>query len=130
MLSRFATEQPPVKRPKLTDGGAPGQHLSAPAGVAEAEVKLGAMPEGQETFRKRKLYLAWVRTHSEVITADTAWQILVYRPSQKLHYPDFPLKIVRGRGQYFFDENEKKYLDTTNNVAHGEAYFVHSLLGN
>ena len=43
------------------------------------------------------------------------------RPSQKLHYgPEFPLKIVRGQGQYFFDENDVRYLDTTNNVAHGE----------
>ena len=43
------------------------------------------------------------------------------RPSQKLHYgPEFPLKIVRGQGQYFFDENDARYLDTTNNVAHGE----------
>ena len=46
---------------------------------------------------------------------------IIDRPSQKLHYPDLPLKIVRGRGQYFFDENDKKYLDTTNNVAHGES---------
>ena len=45
----------------------------------------------------------------------------LYRSSQKLHYgPEFPLKIVRGQGQYFFDENDEKYLDTTNNVAHGE----------
>jgi len=29
-----------------------------------------------------------------------------------------PLKIVRGEGQYLFDENGKKYLDTVNNVAH------------
>lgn len=46
---------------------------------------------------------------------------LLYRSSQKLHYgPEFPLKIVRGQGQYFFDENDERYLDTTNNVAHGE----------
>ena len=58
MLSRFASEQPPVKRPKLTvesNGGASGQVL--PASDSEAEVKLGAMPEGEETLRKRKLYL-------------------------------------------------------------------------
>ena len=37
-----------------------------------------------------------------------------------MHYPDLPLKITRGRGQYFYDENDKKYLDTMNNVAHGK----------
>lgn len=59
MLSRFATtEQPPVKRPKLTNGEAPGQHVSAPGGATVVEVKLGPMSEGQETLRKRKLYLA------------------------------------------------------------------------
>ena len=56
MLSRLATEQPPVKRPKLAveSNGTPGQISSA----FEAEIKLGSMPEGQETLRKRKLYLA------------------------------------------------------------------------
>lgn len=56
MLSRLATEQPPVKRPKLAveSNGTPGQISSA----FEAEIKLGSMPEGQETLRKRKFYLA------------------------------------------------------------------------
>ncbi|MBD3854086.1 MAG: aminotransferase class III-fold pyridoxal phosphate-dependent enzyme, partial [Acidobacteria bacterium] len=29
-----------------------------------------------------------------------------------------PLKIVRGRGQYLFDENGRRYLDLVNNVCH------------
>ena len=37
--------------------------------------------------------------------------------SLSLQY-ESPLKIVRGEGQYLFDENGKKYLDTINNVAH------------
>lgn len=45
----------------------------------------------------------------------------------KLHYPDYPLKIVRGRGQYFFDENDERYLDTTNNVAHGECDWTYKM---
>ena len=49
------------------------------------------------------------------------------RPSMKLHYPDYPLKIVRGRGQYFFDENDERYLDTTNNVAHGECGWTYKI---
>ena len=52
MLSRFATE-PPVKRPKLADGASAGLVFSA----SKAEVKLGPMPEGEGTLRKRKLYL-------------------------------------------------------------------------
>ena len=55
MLSRFATEHPPVKRPKLADDGASAGQVCMSA--AKAEVKLGPMPEGQETLRKRKLYL-------------------------------------------------------------------------
>lgn len=59
MLSRFAPEQPPVKRPKLAvqrrNGTTSGQALSTSA--SEAEVKLGLMPEGEDTLRKRKLYL-------------------------------------------------------------------------
>ncbi|XP_033111298.1 ethanolamine-phosphate phospho-lyase-like isoform X2 [Anneissia japonica] len=36
----------------------------------------------------------------------------------KLHYSDSPLKIVRGEGQYLYDEKGGKYLDCINNVAH------------
>lgn len=36
----------------------------------------------------------------------------------KLFFDKDPLKIVRGSGQYMFDENGVKYLDCINNVAH------------
>ncbi|RNA24082.1 alanine--glyoxylate aminotransferase 2-like [Brachionus plicatilis] len=36
----------------------------------------------------------------------------------ELFFIDDPLKIVRGAGQYMFDEAENKYLDCINNVAH------------
>jgi len=39
-------------------------------------------------------------------------------PSCKLFYKKDPLKIVKGKGQYLFDENDEAYLDCINNVAH------------
>lgn len=38
--------------------------------------------------------------------------------SCKLFYKSDPLKIVRGQGQYMFDEEGTRYLDCINNVAH------------
>jgi hypothetical protein len=37
-----------------------------------------------------------------------------------LFYKSSPLKIVRGQGQYMFDEEGTRYLDCINNVATGE----------
>lgn len=39
-------------------------------------------------------------------------------PSCTLFFKKDPLKIVRGEGQYMYDENGKQYLDCINNVAH------------
>ena len=36
-----------------------------------------------------------------------------------LHFSDNPLKIVRGEGQYLYDDEGHQYLDCVNNVAHG-----------
>jgi len=42
-------------------------------------------------------------------------------PSLSLHYSKVkPLKILYGRGQYLYDENEQPYLDCINNVTHGK----------
>ncbi|KAM4622036.1 5-phosphohydroxy-L-lysine phospho-lyase [Polymixia lowei] len=38
--------------------------------------------------------------------------------SCKLFYSDDPVKIVRGRGQYLYDENGMRYLDCISNVQH------------
>ncbi|KAL0974005.1 hypothetical protein UPYG_G00214170 [Umbra pygmaea] len=38
--------------------------------------------------------------------------------SCRLFYSDDPLKIVRARGQYLYDENGKRYLDCISNVQH------------
>lgn len=43
-----------------------------------------------------------------------------YRQSCKLFYSEDPVKIVRARGQYLFDENGKRYLDCISNVQHGK----------
>lgn len=40
--------------------------------------------------------------------------------SCQLFYKNDPLKIVRGAGQYMFDEEGTRYLDCINNVATGE----------
>lgn len=37
----------------------------------------------------------------------------------ELFFKDEPLKIVKGSGQYMYDELGNKYLDCINNVAHG-----------
>lgn len=47
----------------------------------------------------------------------------LFHPSRQacqLFYRSDPLKIVRGQGQYMFDEEGTRYLDCINNVAHGK----------
>ena len=44
----------------------------------------------------------------------------IARQSIKLFYSDNPVKIVRGRGQYLYDEKDVRYLDCISNVHHGE----------
>lgn len=39
--------------------------------------------------------------------------------SCRLFYPEDPIKIVRGQGQYLYDDEGAEYLDCINNVAHG-----------
>lgn len=40
--------------------------------------------------------------------------------SCKLFFSKDPVKIVRAKGQYMYDENGRQYLDCVNNVAHGK----------
>ncbi|KAM9795180.1 5-phosphohydroxy-L-lysine phospho-lyase [Neosynchiropus ocellatus] len=51
----------------------------------------------QETLAKRKTFIG---------------------QSCRLFYSDDPVKILRARGQYLFDENGKRYLDCISNVQH------------
>lgn len=43
--------------------------------------------------------------------------------SCRLFYSEDPVKIIRARGQYLFDENGKPYLDCISNVQHGKTSF-------
>ena len=45
--------------------------------------------------------------------------LLIFRESCTLFYKSNPLKIVKGKGQYMYDERGEEYLDCINNVAHG-----------
>ena len=61
------------------------------------------------------------------------FELLYYRPSAcmtmccihccssgfKLFYPEDPLWIVRGEGQYLYNQQGRKYLDCVNNINHG-----------
>uniref|UniRef100_A0A672PU42 Uncharacterized protein n=1 Tax=Sinocyclocheilus grahami TaxID=75366 RepID=A0A672PU42_SINGR len=38
-------------------------------------------------------------------------------PSCKVFFSHDPIKIVRARGQYMYNEKDEKYLDCINNVA-------------
>lgn len=49
-------------------------------------------------------------------------------PGCIMFYPDDPLMIVRGEGQYLFDEQGRKYLDCVNNVCHGQCDHFHHWL--
>lgn len=44
------------------------------------------------------------------------------RKSCQLFYKTNPLKIVKGQGQYLYDEEGTRYLDCINNVATGENF--------
>lgn len=51
------------------------------------------------------------------------FKTFVSRKSCKVFYKSDPLKIVRGLGQYMYDEEGNRYLDCINNVAHGKKLF-------
>lgn len=48
------------------------------------------------------------------------------RQSCRLFYSDKPVKIIRARGQYLFDEKGQRYLDCISNVHHGNGHLFHS----
>jgi len=51
------------------------------------------------------------------------------RSSCKLFFQSEPLKIVRAEKQYMFDEEDNRYLDCINNVAHGKIYsYIHDIM--
>lgn len=44
----------------------------------------------------------------------------LHSSSCRLFFPEDPIKIVRGQGQYMYDEQGAEYIDCINNVAHGQ----------
>jgi len=50
--------------------------------------------------------------------------LFVCSPSCKLFFKSSPLKIVRAEKQYMFDEENNRYLDCINNVAHGNIFLI------
>lgn len=72
------------------------------------------IPYEEENFgaiytKKRRVYTSEeiVKRRANVIGGGT-----------QIHYPECPLKIVKGRGQYLYEEDGTRYLDLMNNVAH------------
>lgn len=45
-------------------------------------------------------------------------------PGFKLFYPEDPLWMLRGEGQYLFDDQGIKYLDCVNNISHGMYTYI------
>ncbi len=67
-------------------------------------------------------YSESTRAESDLAVGETGESLLTRRrrllgPSLSLSY-DRPLQIVRGRGQYLFDQNGAAFLDCVNNVCH------------
>ena len=55
--------------------------------------------------------------------------MFTFRPSFSLHYSKVkPLKIVYGRGQFLYDENDQPYMDCINNVTQGAQLFLFSAM--
>uniref|UniRef100_A0A8D0FH52 5-phosphohydroxy-L-lysine phospho-lyase n=1 Tax=Strix occidentalis caurina TaxID=311401 RepID=A0A8D0FH52_STROC len=48
----------------------------------------------------------------------TALLVSVQHSSCKLFFSNDPVKIIKAKGQYMYDENGRQYLDCINNVAH------------
>lgn len=69
--------------------------------------------------------LKWI-----VHTSVTHVNLCHYRQSCRLFYSDDPVKILRARGQYLFDENGTRYLDCISNVQHGIVFSFQSVLDN
>lgn len=49
---------------------------------------------------------------------------MVFRQSCQLFFKKDPLKIVRAKAQYMYDERGVAFLDCINNVAHGKLQFM------
>lgn len=48
------------------------------------------------------------------------------RPSCKIFFSQDPIKIVKAKGQFMYDQEGRRYLDCINNVAHGTHTHTHA----
>lgn len=77
----------------------------------------------EQNLKLRQQHVYVLKLLSHLLNLFVAFLLLSYccRPNLSVHYSSFfPLKIVRGEGVYFYDENGQAYIDCINNVAHGE----------
>ena len=91
-------------------------------------IAFGGWPAARQLLCSTRTYSRWEIT----CAASTTAHLLIYTSlspslsfsphskSCQLFYRSDPLKIVRGQGQYMYDEQGARYLDCINNVAHGE----------
>lgn len=80
------------------------------------------MPKAK-TIELRDKHIGWVpRRPKNIFVSINNFRISPSNSkSCQLFYKSDPLKIVRGKGQYMFDEQGTRYLDCINNVATGES---------
>lgn len=67
-----------------------------------------------------KLLLFPIKEKETPLFAALIEVLSVCRPSCKIFFSHDPIKMVRAKGQYMFDETGRRYLDCINNVAHGK----------
>lgn len=65
----------------------------------------------------------WKQFESNVLSLQQSL-LLSSSKNCQLFYKSDPLKIIRGQGQYMFDEEGTRYLDCINNVAHGKFFLL------
>lgn len=77
------------------------------------------MPKSK-TIELRNKLIGWLPKKSFTLSCVINWNLLSIRKSCQLFYKNDPLKIVRGKAQFMFDEEGTRYLDCINNVATGK----------
>lgn len=77
------------------------------------------MPKAK-TIELRDKHIGWVPTRSASPPSRLIIRLSLNSQSCQLFYKSDPLKIVRGKGQFMFDEQGTRYLDCINNVATGK----------
>ncbi|XP_036280375.1 5-phosphohydroxy-L-lysine phospho-lyase isoform X3 [Pipistrellus kuhlii] len=71
-----------------------------------------------ETGRVGKVCGGWTLPSGLQAWLSTFFFAGLHSSSCRLFFPEDPIKIVRGQGQYLYDEQGAEYIDCINNVAH------------